>query len=135
MTTSKMAATMTEKWRERPSTQSQLLVRLNSSKGAHQNTHASQMSNIQKFKLENERYARKRDRSSKQSRRDGVLDSKFLQTLETQECLFEVQASMLGKLAALENGAKGFVKTPKLECLELRERLKEIEDSLLLLRY
>ena len=56
-----------------------------------------------------------------------ALNPEILKTLEIKECMLEVQAALLGKLAAEENHIKGLVETFEPSDINFDERVKEVE--------
>jgi hypothetical protein len=59
----------------------------------------------------------------------------YLEDLDVKECMLEVQADLLGKLAADENNLKGLAKTPELTVTNFEDRVKEVEEAIAMLRY
>jgi len=61
-------------------------------------------------------------------------DPTFLQALATKECMLEVEAMLLGKLASMENSLKGLSGTEQLEKNIFTEKLRETEEALSMLK-
>jgi hypothetical protein len=61
----------------------------------------------------------------------------FLHALDVKECVLEIQAMILGKLAAEENRWKGFSDVPEGEIAQgsLAEQAEEVEEALSMLKY
>jgi len=66
-----------------------------------------------------------------------VSNHEFLQALDTKECVLEIQAVILGKIAAEENILKGVSNVSQIEVTlaKFTERREELETALLLLKY
>ena len=62
--------------------------------------------------------------------------SEIFQALDVKECVLEVQAVILGKLATEENHSKGFSNVPgaRLDIAAFTERVQEVEEALLMLK-
>jgi hypothetical protein len=75
--------------------------------------------------------------NQRQLKENLASNSEYLQALDVKECVLEVQAVILGKLAAKENRLKGFSDVPevKLTQASFAERVKEVQDALSMLKY
>jgi hypothetical protein len=65
------------------------------------------------------------------------LNYKFLQALDAKEYVLKIQAVILGKFTAKENLLKGVLDVFKVEVTSAKftERMKELEEVLLILKY
>lgn len=80
-------------------------------------------------------YLQRRAKERQQVENNLGSNLQFLQTLGAKECMFEVQGVILGRLAKLENDLKGSVENPRVFPVNFDERVKEVEEALLMLRY
>jgi len=117
---------------------------LNASRGPrpaieHRNTdrprrkwQATQHEEIQKGKeLRFQNWAKRRKRLDELS----ALDPETSKALDIKECLLEVQAILIGKLAVKENHVKGLVETPDPSETNFDEMVEDIEESIRALQY
>ena len=68
-------------------------------------------------------------------RRTFYYDPEILKALDNKECLLEVQASLVGRLAAEENHIKGLVETFEPSDISFDERVKEVEEAIQAMQY
>ena len=62
-------------------------------------------------------------------------DSEYVKSLDIKECMLEVQAIVLGKLAAEQNHFEGLAVRPGLFIGDLEERMQETEEAIKALQY
>ena len=63
------------------------------------------------------------------------LNPENLKALKIKECLLEVQAQLLGRLAAEENDMKGLLETIEPSKIDFDKRVKEVEEAIQVIRY
>ena len=93
---------------------------------------ATQDEEIQKGKelcLQN--WAKRRERLDELS----ASNPEILKALDIKECLLEVQAALLGRLAAEENHIKGLVETFEPSDINFDERVNEVEEAIQAMQY
>jgi len=62
-------------------------------------------------------------------------DPDYFKKLDMKECMLEVQAALIRKLAAEENRIKGFVETFELSDMDFNERVRDVEEGIQALQY
>lgn len=93
---------------------------------------ATQDEEIQKGKeLRLQNWAKRRERLDELS----TLNPEVLKALDIKECLLEVQAALLGRLAAEENHIKRLVETFEPSDINFDERVKEVEEAIQAMQY
>ena len=93
---------------------------------------ATQDEEIQKGKeLRLQNWAKRRERLDELS----ALSPEILKAIDIKECLLEVQAALLGRLAAEENHIKGLVETSEPSDMKFDERVKEVEEAIQAMQY
>ncbi len=93
---------------------------------------ATQHEEIQKGKeLRLQNWVKRRERLEDLS----ALNPEILKALDIKECLLEVQAALLGRLAAEENHLKGLVEICEPCDINFDERVKEVEEAIQAMQY
>jgi hypothetical protein len=89
------------------------------------------------LKRRKELHLQKRAKRREQLEENLVSNHEFLQALDAKECVLEIQAVILGKLAAEENLLKGVTDVPEVEVTlaKFAERVEELEEALSMLKY
>jgi hypothetical protein len=89
------------------------------------------------LKRKKELHLQKRANQCEQLEENLASNPEFLNALDVKESALEIQAMILGKLAAEENRLKGFSDVPEGEIAQasLAERVEEVEEALLMLIY
>ena len=64
-----------------------------------------------------------------------ALNPEILKAIDMKECLLEVQAALLGRLAAEENHIKGLEETSEPSDINFEERVKEVEEAIRAMQY
>jgi hypothetical protein len=82
-------------------------------------------------KLYHQRRAKEREQVEEQS----ATNLEYLEALDVKECMLEIQSVTLGKLAAQENHLKGLADMPGPVILNFAERVKEVEETITMLKY
>lgn len=62
-------------------------------------------------------------------------DPDYSRKLDMKECMLEVQAALIRKLAAEENRIKGFMETFELSDMNFNERVRDVEEGIQALQY
>ena len=62
-------------------------------------------------------------------------DPEYAKSLDTKECMLEVQGIIVGRLAAEENHLKGLTVLPGFCIVDFKERVKEVEEVIQALQY
>lgn len=79
-----------------------------------------------------------RQNIEKRQQRLGELsasDPEYTKELDLKECMLEVQAVLIGRLAAEENHLKGLVETSEPSDVNFDERVKDVEEAIQALQY
>jgi len=93
---------------------------------------AIQDEEIQKGKqLRPQNWAKRRERLDELS----TLNPEVLKALDMKECMLEVQASLIGRLAAEDNHLKVLVEAPEPSNINFDEKVKEVEEVIRALQY
>ena len=93
---------------------------------------AIQHEEIQKGKeLRLQNWAKRRERLDEVS----ALNPEISKALDIKECLLDVQATLIGKLAVKENHTKGLVETPDPSEINFDEMVKDVEEVIRALQY
>jgi len=93
---------------------------------------AIQHEEIQKGKeLRLQNWAKRRERLDELS----ALNPEISKALDIKECLLEVQATLIGKLAVKENHIKGLMETPDPSEIKFDEMVKDVEEAIRALQY
>jgi hypothetical protein len=122
------------------------LIRVNASKGekgpqAYRRLRSRSQGHLQStengLKRKKELYLQKRANQREQLEENLASNPEFLHALDVKECVLEIQAMILGKLAARENRLKGFSDVPEGEIAQasLAEQAEEVEEALSMLKY
>lgn len=61
--------------------------------------------------------------------------SDYFRKLDMKECMLEVQAALIRKLAAEENRIKGFIETFELSDMDFNELVRDVEEGIQALQY
>ena len=80
---------------------------------------------------------RLRDWAKRRERLDdlSVLNPEIIKAIDTKECLLEVQAALLRRLAAEENHVKGLVDTFKSSNIDFHTRVQKVEETIKALQF
>ena len=122
------------------------VIRVNASKGekgpqVYQRLRSRSQGHLQStedgLKRRKELHLQKRANQREQLEENVASNLEYLQALDVKECVLEVQEVILGKLAAEENRLKGFSDVPEVELTQtsFAERVEEVEEALLMLKY
>jgi hypothetical protein len=107
----------------------------------HQRKNFSLPKNLQssqdRLKQAKERHRLKRAKERDQLERGSASNWEFLQALDEKECVLEIQAMILGKLAAEENKLRGLTGNCKIElnAEPFTGRLQDVVEALSTLKY
>jgi hypothetical protein len=82
-----------------------------------------------------ELYNRKRAKQREQVELGSASNVECLQAIDAKECMFEIQAVMLRKLAAEENRLKGLSEAPGPAVVDFDLLVKEVEEALAVLKF
>lgn len=80
-------------------------------------------------------YEQKRLNQWRQLEERSAPDLDYIQALDQKQSVLEVQALLLGKLAAKENNLKGLGKAFESSDMSFEKRVSEVEEALRALRY
>ena len=96
-----------------------------------------QRSEEEELKEEKKIRHQRRVKKLEQLERGIALNAEFLQALNEKDCIFEVQAAILGKLASEENYLKGLSEFCRVELSQepFPERVKKAEEAIIMLKY
>jgi hypothetical protein len=120
------------------------VIRVNASrgeKGPYQRLRSRSQGRLQSIedglKWRKELHLQKRANQREQLEENVASNLEYLQALDVKECVLEVQAVILGKLAAEENRLKGFSDVLEVDSTQtsFAERVEEVEEALLMLKY
>jgi len=75
------------------------------------------------------------EKRQKRLEQSSASDPRYMRELDLKECMLEVQAVLLGRIAAEENRIMGLVETSQPSNMSFDERVKEVEDAMQALRY
>jgi hypothetical protein len=93
---------------------------------------AIQQEEIEKGKeLRLQNWAKRRERLDELS----ALNPEISKAVDIKECLLEVQATLIGKLAVKENHIKGLMETPDPSEIDFDEMVKDVEEAVRALQY
>ena len=93
---------------------------------------AIQQEEIEKGKeLRLQNWAKRRERLNELS----ALNPEISTALDIKECLLEVQATLIGKLAVKENHVKGLMETSDSSEIDFDEMVKDVEEAVRALQY
>ena len=93
---------------------------------------AFQQEEIEKGKeLRLQNWAKRRERLDELS----AMNPEISKALDIKECLLEVQATLIGKLADKENHVKGLMETPDPSDIDSDEMVKDVEEAVRALQY
>jgi len=108
-------------------------IRINASRGLKRVTVKTNLDCRRRPGAINDIFKEKRD--PRPHEKTESSNSEFLEALEAKECMFEVQSVLLGKLAQLENNLKSLVENPRPITIDFHDRVREVEDALLTLKW
>lgn len=91
----------------------------------------------EELKRAKEQHRQKRSKERDQLEEGSASNREFLEALDEKECVFEIQAMILGKLAAEENKLKGLIEDYKIGIYEepFNERVRDVVEALSILKY
>ena len=106
-------------------------------RGRRFNPQKHSQDSVEELKLAKERHSLKRAGERDKLQRGSPSNREFLQGLDAKECVLEIQAMILGKLAAEENKLKGLADDCKTQQTQeqFSGRMQDVVEAISVLKY